>query len=238
MKRVYEYIGDRTTAFARQALFSFLRDESIDASRRLAFVPCMTHFVMTFADLYNLVLPRDPPRDRYDELVNTHLSEDATHWKWFLADLANAGLDPHLRYTDALRFIWSDATTQSRLLSYRICQLSGAATSLETLVMVSCIEATGKVALQALATAGSAFERALGRKLVYFGPHHVETESTHAVEMPAVRSSIEQIRLSDPDSRAMCVLAGKTFALFESAVEQMGSIAMSGERLDRFVNVR
>jgi hypothetical protein len=228
MKRVYQRIGERSVAFARQPLFSYLRDATLQPSRRLAFVPFMTHFVMTFADLYNLVLPESAPRDFYDELVNTHLSEDATHWKWFLADLTRAELDPQLRYTDALRFVWSDATVQTRLLSYRICQLSGGASSLEKLVLVSCIEATGKVGLEALATAGAELEHAIGRKLVYFGRHHVDTESSHTVEAPDVRSSIEEIALSDTEARACCALADKVFDLFERSVEELHRVATSG----------
>ena len=228
MKRVYRRIGERSTGFAEQPLFSYLRDAALPASKRLAFVPAMSHFVMTFADLYNLVLPELPARDRYDELVNVHLSEDSTHWKWFLADLTRADLDPHLRYTDALRLVWSDATIATRLLSYRICQLSGSASSLEKLVIVSCVEATGKVGLEALATAGADLERAIGRRLLYFGRHHVETESRHTVEAPAVRDSIEELALSDAASRDACALADRVFDLFESSVEEMHRVALRG----------
>jgi hypothetical protein len=238
MKRVYDHIEQRSSTFARQPLFEYLRDETVAASRRLSFVPFMTHFVMTFADLYNYVLTEGSPRDSYDELVNTHLAEDATHWKWFLADLASADLDPSLRFSDALRFVWSDATVQTRLLSYRICQLSGRATSLQKLVIVSCIEATGKVGLGALAVAGAAVERAIGRKLVYFGPHHVDTESSHTVEAPSVRTSLEATSLSDSESRGHIVLADEIFNLFEKSVEELYRVASKGRGFEDFVKTR
>jgi hypothetical protein len=238
MKRVYEHIEQRSVAFARQPLFELLRDETVAASRRLSFVPFMTHFVMTFADLYNHVLTESSPRDQYDALVNTHLAEDATHWKWFLADLASADLDPQMRFSDALRFVWSDATVQTRLLSYRICQLSGRASSLQKFVIVSCIEATGKVGLGALAVAGGALERAIGRKLVYFGPHHVETESSHTVEAPSVRQSIEDVSLTDGESQALRVLADEIFGLFEGSVEELNRVASSGHGFDDFAKAR
>ncbi len=235
MKRVFEHIRARSVAFARLPLFTYLRDESVPASRRLAFVPYMTHFVMTFADLYNLVLPVNPPRDGYDELVNTHLGEDATHWKWFLVDLARAGLNPQLCYTDALRFVWSDETVQTRLLSYRICQLSTGMRPIERFALISCIEATGRIALEALATAGGELERGLQRRLVYFGPHHVDTESHHAVETPAVRTSMEERLLSNEESKRLRAIVDETFPLFENSVVEMYVTASRGRTLDGFL---
>jgi hypothetical protein len=228
MKRVYEYIGARSVAFAERPLFRYLRDSNVQPARRLAFVPFMTHFVMTFADLYNLVLPENPPRDRYDELTNAHLAEDATHWKWFLADLTNASLDPKLSFTDALRFIWSDATVETRLLSYRICQMSAGMSSIAKLVMVNCIEATGKVGLEALAVAGSHLERAIGRKLVYFGTHHVDTEADHTLEEASVRSSLERLVMDEVERKSMCSVVDTMFQLFENSVDEMYRAAEGG----------
>lgn len=229
MKKVYEHIGVRAFAFAKQPLFSHMRDETADPAQRLRFMPCMAHFVMAFADLYNFVLPEDPAGDRNLELVNAHLREDSDHWKWFLVDLANANLDPELRFTDALRFVWSEQTVETRLLSYRICQLSGGLrSSAEKLVMINCIEATGKVALEALAVAGGGLERQLGRKLVYFGGHHVETESHHTLEGTEVRESIEDMTLSEDERRAAIALVDKTFVLFENSVSEMHRLAANG----------
>jgi hypothetical protein len=229
MKKVYEHIGRRSETFAGEPLFSYLRDESIDPAQRLRFIPFMSHFVMAFADLYNVVLPEEAGSDRNLDLVNAHLREDSEHWKWFLADLANANLDPELRFTDSLRFVWSDQTVATRLLSYRICQLSGGLeSSTQKLVMINCIEATGKIALQALAVAGTALERKVGRKLVYFGGHHVETETHHTLEGDDVRESIEEVVLTDDDRRAAIALVDKTFVLFENAVSEMNRVARSG----------
>jgi hypothetical protein len=229
MKKVYEHIGRRSEMFAGQPLFAYLRDESVDPARRLRFIPFMSHFVMAFADLYNVVLPEEAGADRNLDLVNAHLREDSEHWKWFLVDLANASLDPELRFTDALRFVWSDQTVATRLLSYRICQLSGGLeSSTQKLVMINCIEATGKVALQALAVAGTALEGQIGRKLVYFGGHHVETETHHTLEGEDVRESIEEVVLTDGERRAAYDLVDKTFVLFENAVSEMYRVARSG----------
>ena len=102
MKEVFEYIKDRSRSFDQKPLFVYLRDDRVDPTRRLEFVPHVAHFVMTFADLYHFFLTEDPPSDRYQELINTHLAEEGSHWKWFLWDLTSLGLDPTLRFTDAI----------------------------------------------------------------------------------------------------------------------------------------
>src|SRR5262245_32468661 len=109
MKSVFEHIAVRSAEFKQRPLFLYLGNEAINPRTRLEFVPCVAHFVMTFADLYHFFLTENPPRDRFQELVNIHLSEEGTHWKWFLADLTNLDLDPLLHFTDALRLLWSDA---------------------------------------------------------------------------------------------------------------------------------
>jgi hypothetical protein len=238
MKRIFEHIRAHSAAFERQPLFSHLRDERLPPLRRLAFVPYMAHFVMAFADLYNFVLPVDPPGDEYDELVNTHLAEDSTHWRWFLVDLAQADMDPRLRLTDALRLVWSEDTLQTRLLSYRICQISGGMRSIERFVLISCIEATGRIALEALAVAGGALEKGLHRRLVYFGPHHVDTESSHAVETPAVRNALEERVLDADEASRLCALVDEVFPLFERSVAEMHRNAAAGKNLGSFLQTR
>src|SRR6187549_2634042 len=146
MKEVFEYIVRKSTEFARHPLFTYLNDSSVDPLERLRFVPSSVHFVMTFADLYHFGLVEPNPRDRFEELANQHLSEEATHWKWFLADLSNLELDPTMRFTDAVRYIWSDQSAKTRGLAYEICKLSAGLRSIQKLVMVQSIEATGRVA--------------------------------------------------------------------------------------------
>lgn len=231
MRRVREYIELRRTTFAKHPLFAYLVEPSIDPRRRLSFVPFLAHFVMTFADLYVLVLPDDPPRDRYQELVNIHVREDATHWKWFLADLSNAEMDPIMRFTDVLRFIWSKDTVRTRLLSYEICKLTGAMSSLQKLIMVNCIEAGGGVALGAVAVAGRSLPLAAGRKLIYFGSHHVDTEADHTLEAHTVRRFLEEIVLNDVECTNLCAIVDQVFALLEAFITEVFELARAGHTL-------
>ena len=234
MKDVSEHIQRRSVVFGDRPLFAFLRDSDVDARRRLAFAPYLAHFVMTFADLYNFVLPENPPTDRYQELVNIHVAEDATHWQWYLADLTNADLDPTLRFTDALRFLWSTSTVKTRMLSYGICRLGGGMSTLQKLVMVNCIEAAGRVSLGAVAVAGRALEPGIGRKLVYFGNHHIDTESDHTLEDPAVRRSLDAVALTAPERARLLATVDQVFDLFTDFVDEVFELARSGRAATDF----
>jgi hypothetical protein len=231
MKPVLAHLAAKSDAFAQRPLFSYLRDRSIEPRRRLAVVPFLSHFVMTFADLYAFVLPELPPKDEFEELINVHVREDAGHWRWFLADLGNIGLDPELSFTDALRFVWQDRTAKTRLLSYGVCRLCGSASSLERLVAVQCIEATGAVGLSAFAAASGSLELASKRKLVYFGAHHVETESDHTLEQPSVRHSLEAQLLGDEQRRRALAVIDRVFGLFEDCVDEIFQLTTSGTAL-------
>src|ERR1700693_4680849 len=96
MRRVFDLLENRTTEFAKAPLFNFLGDTSIDPRQRLSFAPGVAHFVMSFRDLYALVLREEPAKDEYQAIVNSHASEDDNHWRWFLSDLGKIGYDPQL----------------------------------------------------------------------------------------------------------------------------------------------
>lgn len=225
MKHVFEHITKTSAAFESRPLFVYLKDESLSPRDRLEFVPCMSHFVMTFADLYHFFLTEETPKDRYQELVNTHLAEEGTHWKWFLADLTNMNLDPELRFTDALRLLWSDTTKQTRRLAYEICKMSAGMTSLQKLVLVQSIEATGRVGLEAAVPVGNRVARDMKRNLVYFGGHHLETEQAHTLEETDVHSSLESLELDQATIVDLCSIVDTVFAHFAGFVDEAYRVA-------------
>jgi hypothetical protein len=220
VREVFDYIKDRSRAFDQKPLFVYLRDDRVDPTRRLEFVPHVAHFVMTFADLYHFFLTEEPPQDRYQELINTHLSEEGSHWKWFLADLTSLGLDPTLRFTDALRIIWSDATAKTRRLAYEMCKLSGGLSSLQKLVMVLAIEATGRVALEAAVPAGRQVQASSGKKLVYFGQHHLDTERQHTVEDQTVHQSLADLNLLPATVAELRGIVDRVFEHFSAFIDE------------------
>jgi hypothetical protein len=220
MKDVFQYIAQKSAEFSRHPLFSYLRDSSVDPLERLRFVPSSVHFVMTFADLYHFGLHEPKPRDRFEELANVHLSEEAMHWKWFLADLTNLDLDPTMRFTDAVRYIWSDHSAKTRGLAYEICKLSAGLRSMQKLVMVQSIEATGRVALEAAVPAGREAAARLGRNLVYFGALHLDTERGHTLEEASVHHSLEEIAIDEATRNELHAIVDRVFLLFEGFVDE------------------
>ncbi len=227
MKRIIERIEQRSTELSSAPLFAFLRDDRIDARKRLSFAPCVAHFVMSFADLYGLVLKEEPARDKYQELVNAHTREDENHWRWFLDDLEKIDCNPRVTLTDSLRFVWGDATVHSRLLTYQMCRLGFGVDSIQKLVLVHCIEAAGKVTIERVAPVGVQVGTQLGKRLVYLGQHHFDTEGAHTIEQPQVHEGIEGIEI-DPDSLPRLLrVVDESFEYFRAFVDEMLAFAQS-----------
>jgi hypothetical protein len=236
MKQLLEHVSQKADEFAGEPLFRYLRDSRVDAAERLAFVPAAAHFVMTFGDLYRFFLPVAAPADRFEELANVHLAEDSTHWKWFLADLANAGMDPTLRFTDALRFIWSDETMNTRRLSYEICRLTGRQSSIHTLAVVLALEAAGRVTLEALSLVGVELEARSAQRLVYFGPHHVDTERRHTLEDGAVIRSLEAVVLDATARSSVLDTVDAAFRHFSGFADDLFRVSQKGVALRECVH--
>jgi hypothetical protein len=235
MKSVFEYIATKSREFTERPLFVHLRDTNIDPCERLRFVPSLAHFILSFADLSHFFLKEPAPKDRYDELLNTQLSEEDDHWKWFLADLTNLGLDPTLRFTDALRFVWSDATVKSRKLAYDICKLSAHLDSLEKLVMLQAMEATSRIAFESAQPAGRAAGERLKRNLVFFGPHHLEMELQHTLEGDAVHKEIESVALDAAARTRLCTVVDSVFSSFSEFIDEMYECAKCGSGFDKVI---
>ena len=221
MRELQSQIARLSAEFEAQPFFEFLRDQNLTAKERLAFAPALAHFVMTFADLYRFVLREEPARDKYQEIVNAHTYEDGGHWKWFLADLGKLEGDPNVPFSDALRFVWSDETIKLRMLSYEMCQLGLGASSIHKLVLVQCIEATGSVMLKNIMPAGKALASASGKNLVYFGAHHLDTESEHTIEQDDAQRVLDSLELQPALARELASLVDRTFAAFTAATQEM-----------------
>jgi hypothetical protein len=221
-------LQQRTAEYAQAPLFDFLRDTTIPAKTRLSFAPCVAHFVMSFADLYSDVLTEVPAQNKYQELVNVHTKEDENHFRWFLADLEKLGCDPRMLFSDSLKFVWGEHTRQMRLLSYHMCRLGFKVDPLQKLVLVHCIEAAGKVTVDNVAKVGREFSAQTGARLVYFGPHHSDTESEHTLEGADTRSMIEAIELEAPVAERFSAIVDETFQYFTAFSNEMLGFAKSG----------
>jgi len=237
MRRILKRIEERQADYVQAPFFAFLRDRQIDVRQRLAFAPHVTHFVLTFADLCTLVLPQEPANDRYQELVNANCLEDKGHWRWFLSDLAELGIDSVAPFSDAVKLIWSDATVRTRKLSYHLVQLGGAEDSLGRLVLVHCIEGAFKATVGNLEPTAREFTELSGKRLNYLGAKHADAEQSHTLEAPAVRRSIEDIQLTQHEAVRLCALVDHSFAFFRAFADEMHSLALMSSQSREPANI-
>src|ERR1041384_844153 len=105
MKRVLAHITASSERFAREPMFEYLRNKSIDPEQRICFMPMMAHFVFSFMDINKYILRNEAIDTPYQRLINIHSYEDATHWPWWVHDMKTAGLDKRCHLTDVMRFI-------------------------------------------------------------------------------------------------------------------------------------
>jgi hypothetical protein len=108
-----------------------------------------------------------------------------------------------------------------RRISYEVCRLGLGASSLHKLVLVHCIEATGALTLRHTAPLGEAIDR----RLVYFGPHHFETEADHTLEGDEVRADLERVDLAPEMSRELVALVDRCFAVFTDGADELLELA-------------
>jgi len=228
-----ELIDKRAAEYRQAPFFALLRDTSIEPRRRLSFAPNVAHYVMSISDIYQLVLRQEPPQDEYQRLVNAETSEDEVHWQWFMRDLEKLDANPSVPFNDVLRFVWSDATVQMRMLTYQLCRLGMGADSLRKLVLLHVIEAAGRVTIESIASVGREFEVATGERLVYLGPHHVDAEDAHTLEVPEVQRRLEAVEFGPEEAASLLALVDETFGYFGAFIEEMNACAKSGHTIRR-----
>lgn len=182
MKPVLKHIFRLKRTYAELPFFDFLRDESLTPRERLAFFPCMSSFILSFGDLNRLVLREEPTDDPHLKMINAHTYEDDHHWPWYLEDFTKLGHDASkMAPGDTLRFLYSDATIQNRLLSLRLAHLIWGAKPIVRLAIIEAIEETGNVLFALTSKIAKQYEAETGVELRYCGEFHFNLESGHAM---------------------------------------------------------
>jgi hypothetical protein len=181
MKPVLQHIFRLKREYARLPFFDHLRDETLGARERLAFFPCMASFIMSFGDLNKHVLRQEPTDDPYLKMINAHSYEDDHHWPWYLEDFVKLGHDGAQTPSQTLRFLYSDATIQNRLLAHRLAHLIWDATPVVRLAIIEAIEETGNVLFALTSKLAATVQRETGVELRYCGEFHFKLESGHAM---------------------------------------------------------
>ena len=219
MKEVLRHIFDRKRAYHHLPLFEWMRDDHLTPRQRLAFYPCMAHFIMSFGDLNKFILREERPGDLFQDMVNAHTVEDDHHWPWYLEDFAKLGFDAEMRGTEWMNFLWGEETKQNRILLARLTSLIRSTNSLERLVVIEAIEETGNVLFGTMLPMAVALEREIGDQLRYCGPFHFELENGHAVG--ADHRALANVQLSDSDRVRCRQMVDEVYDAFEGWTHEL-----------------
>jgi hypothetical protein len=239
MEEILELIQSKEQEFARLELFKFFQDTSIEAKKRMVWVPYIAPLVMDFAELNKRIFRKEPTDNKLQELINKHTYEDDYHWVWFLEDLQTLGLNTSLHFTDVLRFIWSEETKHTREVCRQIAIHTWNAEPIIVIVAIESVEAAFKVGLSAISPVIEELERVGDRKYHYFGQTHAETEHDHSNHSVEVEHYIEKIELTPEQKVKAREVVNLVFQLFTDCMNELMLLAskhlQEADKLDLIV---
>lgn len=219
MEMVLATIKERKEAFARLPFFSFLKDENLEPEQRLAFYPCMAHWIMSFADLNKYFLRSEPTQDEYQKKVNLFSHEDDFHWRLYIEDFQKLGFDHLASGADWLNFLWGDETRANRMLSYRIAHLIMGASSVQRLAIIEAMEEAANVFFPLTLQLAEQLQEQTGIELRYLGHFHANLEAEHTGA--GDHELLLQVELDDETRRRTVEMVEEIFALFEDWADEV-----------------
>lgn len=214
MKEILGHIENRKEEFAKLPLFEYMRDTSIDPRQRLAWAPCVAPFAMGFAELNKNVFRDDRISDPVQIIINEHTREDDHHWLWFLEDIQRLEMNLPLKFTDALRFLWGEETRISRWVIEQLYRYTFEASTMQKLVVIQVIEATGNVANSVTALVSKELKQTKNKKLLYFGDVHLSVEPGYVIALSEIDKFTKEIELTQDEKNEYLKLAETIFNLF------------------------
>ncbi|HZI17277.1 MAG TPA: hypothetical protein VEY09_01650 [Pyrinomonadaceae bacterium] len=228
MKEVLATISEKKRAFEGLPFFAFLGDDRLAPEERLAFLPCMAHWVMSFADLNKYFLRADPRGDRYQERVNHYSHEDDDHWQLYLEDFRKLGFDRFQTGADWLSFLWGEETRANRLLSYRIARMIMGASSVQKIAIVEAMEEAANVFFPLTVRLAEQFQERTGVELRYLGHFHSDLEAGHTGA--GDHEALARIELDEETRRGAVEMVEEIFRLFEDWAEEVLRFALKRSR--------
>jgi hypothetical protein len=219
MKQILQKIFEKKQTYSSLPLFQYMRDSSLTEEERIAFYPCMAHFILSFGDINKYMLREEPATNAYQERVNIHTYEDDHHWPWYLEDFTKLGFDRLCSPTAWMQFLWSDETRQNRILTYRLATLIASASAVERIAIIEAIEETGNVLFSTMLNLAKAIESRRGIQLRYCGEFHFSLESGHSVG--SEHAEIAKIPLDETTQSRCLALVDEVFALFEAWTNEL-----------------
>ncbi|MBD2597551.1 hypothetical protein H6G74_24975 [Nostoc spongiaeforme FACHB-130] len=224
MQDVLEYIKHQEKKFSQLPFFQFLTNCKIDPEQRLVWFPCLAHFAMSFKDLNHDILQDELSDHPLQKIINQQSLEDGSHWKWYLRDLDTLGIDQVMRFSDFLKFIWSEKTIKTRRLSNNLVAMCRYETDiLLKIVIIAAIEATGSTAQRAMAQVGDELQAVKNKRCFYISQHHVNVENSHF--QFANENYLLNIELSAEQKAKALVLVDYVFDSFTECMDGLMQFA-------------
>lgn len=214
MKSILALIESKQKVYAQLPLFHFMKDQSINPLKRLAFAPCAASFIMSFADLNKYALRQEPTKDKIQLILNQHTYEDDFHWQWFLEDMQKLGFNCSLEFNESLSLLWSDQTKHSRLLTYQLYEYITQSEPIEKLIILEAIEATADIFLSLTRQITNELRLNTNQEYRYFGDCHLNQETSHSANDIDVNEFISNMYLSEASQLKAIELVNKVFAGF------------------------
>ncbi len=222
---VLRRIDELKLNYARMPFFEFLRDETIDADDRIAFVPYVAYGIVSFEDLHTYILQKEPAHDACRERINAHVYDDDHHWSWYLEDLHKLGFNKITVPRGEMKFLWSGATCANRILMYRLTAIINRANRIERKAIIEAIEGAEHVLLQAFIRIAGGLGERIGGALRDSGGHHVHLESS-----PGVGSDYRELAAMEVDQatydRCLCFV-DEVFEVFARWTQELLHFAAS-----------
>lgn len=211
MKSVMRELAQAKRHYSTLPLFVFLRSDAIAPRERLAFVPHLAPWLLTFADLAH-ALVRDPAvDDPLQELINERAREEENRLSCYLEDLRKLGFDHSTSATQALRVWTRDDSRCIRTLGLRLAPALDHASPLEKLVVLQSIDATDEVLFDLTARVAAEIFSSGGPELRFFGRRRAAPS----------RALLEAFTLA-PLERIRCLdLAFRVFDLFTDVSSEL-----------------
>ncbi len=214
MQKVLSLIEQRKQEFAKLPLFGYMEDKRVAPSQRLAFAPCMAHYVMSFSDLNKYVFREKEEISLVQKIINKHTNEDDEHWSWYIQDMYKLGLNSNGNLTKALEFIWGEETKITRQITYIVAGCVLNADPIIKIAAVEALEAMGHIFCSVSAQLALELEALTGKEYEYFGHIHLDAETGHAVGTPEAEDFLRQIELTDSQHEQALDVVNKIFQIF------------------------
>jgi hypothetical protein len=216
MQEILTLIEDNKKVFTSLPLFKYMQNRSIHPRQRLAFAPCMSHFIMSFSDFNKYVfrVKEASSSTKIQEMINGHTEEDESHSSWFLVDLEVLCLNPNWSFAKTIDFIWSDEAKITRQMTYQIAGLTLQAEPVIKLIAIEALEAMGNVFFSVSSKVSSELQTITKKEYAYFGESHLEVETGHTMGTSEVEECFAEIELTESQHQEALDAVEAIFKIF------------------------